>query len=271
MREHARFVRADADRVLTAAQDRITLIGPPDSLTGVAVLRNTSDEHVSIRDAAPVSGGKSKGLLQSLQIRSRFEANTEQAVSLSASLPSSLPPGEYDETVAIGGQPVPVRLVVQPRMRVEINPRSLHFVGTEPGTEHRAQLVLTNNGNIPVQVPSLRHATALDIDTLCSNLARAVREKGHEGSTATLDAFVKGIKKDMAGWFELGLDETWTIVEPGQALLLNLTVTLPDDIVVNRIYSGNFRLFDALIGYFVTPSPVDRPAPGRRSAGSGRE
>lgn len=251
------FVRADPDEVLAAGQKTVVLVGPPDALTGEVVLHNRTDEPVAVREVAVTADKKSAGLLgDRLRLRSRFEPGARRTVAVSVALPADVAPGEYQERLRIGGKEVPVRLVVQPLRRVDVNPRRLHFVGIEPGLEHRAELTISNRGNVPVQIPNLRHATALDVDTLCKNIVLAIREKGDEGSTATLDAFVRGIQKDMAGWFELSLDEAGEVVKPGASQAIHLTVKLPDDVQANRTYDGSFRLLGRLVSYVVSPAAI---------------
>lgn len=253
------FVRADPDEVLSIGQKTVVLMGPPDALTGEVVLHNRTDDPVAIREVAVKTGKKSAGLLgDRLRMRSRFEPGGQRTVPVSVALPADVAPGEYEERIRIGGKEVPVRLVVQPLRRVDVNPRRLHFVGIGPGLEHRAELTISNRGNVPVQVPNMRHATALDVDTLCKSMVLAIREHGDEGSTATLDAFVRGIRKDMAGWFELTLEEAGEVVEPGTSLEIHLTMKLPDDVETNRTYDGTFRLLGRTVSYVVAPAPIVR-------------
>lgn len=253
------FVRADPDEVLSVGQKTVVLMGPPDALTGEVVLHNRTDEPVAIREVAVKTGKKSAGLLgDRLRMRSRFEPGGQRTVPVSVALPADVAPGEYEERIRIGGKEVPVRLVVQPLRRVDVNPRRLHFLGIGPGLEHRAELTISNRGNVAVQIPNLRHATALDVDTLCKSMVLAIREKGDEGSTATLDAFVRGIRRDMAGWFELTLEEAGEVVEPGTNLEIHLTMKLPDDVEANRTYDGSFRLLGRTVSYVVAPAPIVR-------------
>lgn len=260
-----RRVRADPEAKISVGQDSLVLIGPPESLSGDVTLRNDSSEHLLIRDFAIKSDRKSSGLLGSrLAVRSRLDPGTERSASVSASLPSTIAPGEYAEKITIGGKDVPVRIVVQPMMKVDISPHRLHFVGIRPGLEHHAELLIVNRGNVPVQIPNLRHSTALDVDTICRNLSLAVRDKGHEGSTATLDAFVQGLRRDMAGWLELTVEEAWEIVEPGKIISIHVTLKLPDDVDANRAYRGEFRLLGRLVSYSISRTPVvKRTTPGR--------
>jgi hypothetical protein len=245
---------------VSVCQESIVLNGPPGSLSGRVRLRNDSAEHLILRNLA-VRTDKGAGLLgPEVSFRANLGPQSDVAESFSVSLSPTVPPGEYVEYLRIGAAEVPVRLVVQANVDVEVVPDDLYFLGIGPGVQHRAELLVINRGNVPVQVPNLRHSTVLDVDSICSNLSLAVREHGDEGSTATLDAFVRGIKRDMAGWVEIVVEEAYAIVDAGGTLPIHVTFTLPDDVDDKAEYDGAVRVFEELVTYRIVRLPAGRKA-----------
>lgn len=265
-RPRRRVVRAEPDAELAVGDESLVLVGPPDALSGSVMLRNEGEERLVVRGIAVKRGGRSGGLLGSrLAVRTRLEPGARGLAAVSAALPSTVAPGEYLEHLEVRGKEVPVRLLVQPLVRVEVTPCRLDFVGIEPGLVHRALLVVSNQGNIPVEVPSLRHGMVLEADALCRNLTLALREKGAEGATATLDAFARGLREEMAGWVAFTVEEARQVIAPGESVTVHLSLELPKDVQANRVYEGAFRLLGRLVRYTITRAPREpRPAPTGR-------
>ncbi len=262
VRPFFKLVSADdeASRV-SSPKEPIVLTGPPENLVGHIVLRNDSSDHLRVRNLRVVPDPKEKATLrfaEPLGVGAKLGPETESRHEVSLSLEPTVPPGQYSARLRVGDSERPLEILVHPRHDVRLSPNHLHFIGVEAGRRHEAQLLLVNRGNVPVQVPPVMATTALDVDTVCRNLTWAVRRKGGEGATATLDAFVEGLRNDMAGWLEFKVSEGNEIVESGDSLLLHLTVRLPNDINKDYRYKGSFRLLGRQVGYSVVPEPVKR-------------
>lgn len=241
---------------LGASSEPIVLTGPPEELTGRLTLRNSSKEPLFLRelDLIPTRGkGPAVG---TLSLRARLLPGEEKATEVSTSIDPSTPPGVFRTKVWVGSQQRDVEMLVQPRFAVRLTPRELHFVGVGPSQAHETKLLLVNEGNVPVQVPSIAASTALDIDAICRNLSWAVRSKGDEGVTPTLDAFFQGLRKEMSGWVRISIKQGKQIVEAGGSLLLDLVLTLPRDVNKEFQYRGSVRLLGRQIFYTFTPAPI---------------
>jgi hypothetical protein len=247
---------------VSAPPGPLVLTGPPEEMTGRLTLRNGSQEPLFLRglDLLPGRAKKAAPALGALSFRARLLPGEEKATVVTTSLDPSTPPGSYRAKVRVGSRQHDVELIVQPRVAVRVTPRELHFVGVGPGRGHEAQVLLVNEGNVPVQVPPLAASTALDIDAICRNLSLAVRQQGAEGVTPTLDAFFQGLRKEMAGWVRVSIQQGKEIVGAGASLLLQLVLKLPRDVNPEYQYRGSVRLLGQQIFYTFTPEPTVLPA-----------
>lgn len=247
---------------LGASSEPIVLTGPPEELTGRITLHNSSNEPLFLRglDLTPTRGKGYAVAVGTLSLRARLMPGEQKATEVSTSLDPSTPPGAYRAKVRVGSQQRNVEMLVQPRFAVRLTPRELHFVGVGPSQAHEAKLLLVNEGNVPVQVPPIAASTALDIDAICRNLSWAVREKGAEGVTPTLDAFFQGLRKEMSGWVRISIKQGKRIVGSGESLLLDLVLTLPRDVNKEFQYRGSVRLLGQQIFYTFTPAPTPAAA-----------
>ncbi len=255
-RKGFKLITADeVSRQFAVTNKSIVLTGPPSDLVGRIGLCNQSDEPIHIRNLPVDSTGKNAITLpqkNELSISAKLLPGEEMEATVTFSLDERTPPGEYHASIKIDDKEHEIQLIVQPSLAVEISPRNLNFIGAKPGQIHKATLLLVNNGNVPVQIPSVHHSTLLDVDTICRNLSVAVRESGGNGSVATLDAFVKGIQRDMADWVELSMPEAKQTIDPGNSLQLHLTLKLPGD-VSNKVdmHKGAFRFLNKIIHYCI--------------------
>lgn len=249
---------------VSTSQEAIVLSGPPHMLTGNLILQNRAGEKLFVRDLplrpskARKKGAKAAPLGDHLLVRARLAPDESKSHPLQVTLDAQTPPGVYEASVSIGKTEVPVRLSVHPFIEVSLAPDSLYLVGLEAGRTHEADVLLVNEGNVPVEVPPLRHGTATDMDLVCRNLVQAIRENGKEGSQAVLDAFVRGVTADIAGWIELTIKEAATVVDPGASILMHMTFKLPEDVKMERAYEGEIRIYDELLSYVIVGEPGAR-------------
>jgi hypothetical protein len=238
-------------------QEELVLVGPPSQLVGMLHLENKSDEPVVI-DQTPLKRGllnvvtkKRLDKIGKLRFAGHLSAGESKNQRVHFAMDPHTAPGTYESEVVIGEKTRKATLIVQNDLSIILNPNSILLVGIEPGKKHIVAVQLANNGNIPIEVPNLRHSTTLDMDLFCRNLAIAVRESGDQGGVALLDTFAKGLKKDMAGWIDWNVTEAGQRIEPGQMKLLHISLTLPQDIHLEREYEGNIRIYDKLLSYTI--------------------
>ncbi len=240
---------------IQCVEDEIILSGPPAALTGFITFQNNFDEDVFIKDLPLKHKSKQPGLArQSIEINALLSPGEMKSHFTSFAASPNTPPGTYQSTIEMGGKTRKFSMIVQENMEIVLIPNQVTFMGIAPGLIHKKEVLMVNKGNVPVMVPNIKHNTTLDMDLICRNLTLAIRDTGDKGSDATLDAFVKGLKKDIAGWVETSIREAGQVVNPGETKLLHITFKLPKDINDQRLYEGEIRILDQELDYRIIQS-----------------
>ena len=221
-------------------EKEIILNGSPGDLNGYVQFVNKEKEVLKIKSLALIDKNKKRVNTNGadfIKVAIRLNPGEER-------LPATTPPGTYENYMMIGKQMRKVKMIVQPTLNIEIHPKEFTFLDSSPGKEHTAILTLTNTGNIPFQIPTLKHGALLDMDLLCRAFGMGFREKGVVGFMPTLDEVSKNIKSHLIDWTSISIDEFGQIVQPGDSLVLNIHFIAPDDADANIDYDGSLRLWD---------------------------
>ena len=231
---------------ISFGENEIILSGPPLSLRGPVILQNSTDEHLFIREL-PMKNIKNADAV--FPVHTTLKPLETRSQNIYYSMDPLTPPGTYEMNLQIGNANKKVKLIVHENLDVQLSPQHIVLEGIEPRIQHIKEILFSNKGNIALTIPAVKHNTLTDMDLICRNLSQAVRANGDEGIEKTLDAFTKGLKKDITDWVDISIKEAGQIVEPGQTILLHLSITLPKDVNKNYHYTGDIRMFDKLICY----------------------
>ncbi|WGK64232.1 COG1470 family protein [Croceiramulus getboli] len=228
-------------------QKEIILNGPPGRLSGSVQLHNRNDDSARLRfiDLKPTKTKKTKSVDEApLYVNTRLRAGESRLENISISLPIDTPPGTYDQYITLGGKQQKVKMVVQPLIAIDIQPSSFTFQGTAAGTKHLAQLTVTNTGNMPFQIPEVKHVAPLDMDLLCRAFGYGFRKDPEEGFTATMDHVTQNLKEHLPDWARSEVKQAGKIIETGQSMLVEIEVTLPKQAQEKNDYDLLLRFWD---------------------------
>jgi len=235
-------------------ENEIILSGPPSSLRGFVTLHNSSDQNLFVREL-PMKNSQNADAV--FPVHTTLKAGEIKSKNIYYSIDPHTSPGTYQMNLQIGNDNKKVTLIVHENLDVQLSPDNIVLEGIEPGLRHTREILFANRGNIAVTIPVIKHNTLTDMDLICRNLSLAVRTNGDEGIEKTLDAFTKGLKKDITDWVDISIKEAGQAVQPGQTILLHLNITLPPDVNKNYHYTGDIRMFDQVISYTaVDKTPV---------------
>jgi hypothetical protein len=179
-----------------------------------------------------------------IRLSFRLNPGENKFKTINHQMPSATPPGTYENYIAVGNKMHKVKMIVQPTIAIETYPNHFTFQDSSPGTKHTAIITLTNSGNIPFQIPQLKHASILDMDLLCRAFGFAFRKNENDDLTSTINEVVKNIKLNMVDWISISVDEFNQIIQPNESVLLHVHFILPKNANPKRDYSGNFRFWD---------------------------
>jgi len=236
--------------------DEIILNGPPTFLTGNITIGNKADEVLFINEVPLTKSKQSKGqpavsMPETFKFNTSLNPGEERIHSAWHQMHPQTAPGTYEGIIHVGGQQKKLKMVVHENVEIDIQPLTIYFQGVVPGKSYSKELLFTNKGNVPVTVPDIKHNTILDFDYICRAFSIAIRSKGNEGFVATMDEVTRNIHKEMADWAVVKLDESGQIVEPGKAVALHFTLTLPKNVDPKRDYFGDVRLWDKVLCYMI--------------------
>ena len=238
---------------LSAGKEEIILNGPPGDLRGHIFISNKNNDTLKVRSLPMTLSnklGNTMGTDNALRLSCKLNPGEEKMVDLLHQLHPSTPPGTYESTIMIGGENRKVKIVVQQIIKINIHPSGFTFLGSEPGKTHTAELTLTNLGNIPFQVPDVTHVATLDMDMLCRAFGMALRKSG-SGYEDVLNDISRNIQSNLPDWAKANVGESGTILQPGEKLLIHISITIPKDCDPKKDYSGSIRFWDKNISYVI--------------------
>ncbi len=234
--------------------EEIILNGPPSDLQGNIHFDNTQEESLRVKGLALVDKNKKRVGFKgrdSIQLYCKLQPGEKKLQNIYHNLPADTPPGTYESFLMVGDEMRKVKMIVQPNIEIEIQPSFFTFNDTTPCTTHIAVLTLTNTGNLPFQIPDLKHAATLDMDMICRAFGVGFREKKAVGLMETLDEVTQNLKKHLTEWADISIRESGQVVIPGNNLLMHLHITLPDGADARMDYSGSIRFWDHDIGFII--------------------
>ncbi len=249
---------------LNIVDKEIILNGPPSDLQGHILFENKHEEILRIKSLSIVDKNKKqipdRGR-SSLRLSCRIHPGEQKLQTVSHELPATTPPGTYDSFLMMGKKLLKIKMVVQPTIDIHLQPTHFTLQDSAPGKKHTAVLTLTNIGNLPFQIPDLKHAGSLDMDMYCRAFGFGFRKNGSEGLMQTLDEVTENIKENLADWADLSIDEYGKIVEPGESSILTLHIENPRNSDPKRDYAIDLRFWDKEIS-FVIKSHVEKKKKG---------
>jgi uncharacterized membrane protein len=239
---------------VSAQKGDIILNGAPRDLRGTISVSNRGDEAVKVR-SLPLKHGTRLGNLigteHNLHMSARLQPGEEQVVEITHSVPPNTPPGTYESTIMVGGESRNVKVIVQHHIEIEIYPTRFTFSGTEPGKVHEAVFTLTNLGNVPFQVPEVKHVAALDMDMFCTALGFAMRNTKGDGYEQVLNDIARSIKGNLPDWADSTVAEYGMTLQPGENKVIHVNIIIPANCKPNKDYCGNMRFWDKAISYVI--------------------
>ena len=231
-------------------QDHVILNGTPSSMSGYLQVSNTFNETIKVRTIS-LSDEIQHSEKTDLNISWKLFPGESKLQALNFSLPTETPPGEYIRYLELGGKKQRVKLVVQPSVEIDIYPTTFTLQNTDPGTRQTLAFTVTNIGNLPFQIPEIKHIAALDMDFLCRAFGFAFRDQKALNFTETLNSVTENIKQNLTDWASAKVLEAGEIINPGKSQLIHLDFIVPKNADRTNDYSGNIRFWDKDLSFVI--------------------
>jgi hypothetical protein len=237
----------------SGAGDPIVLAGEPASLQADIWLHNDGKEDLLLRRAKVISPELQRYTKQPevarISVPRVLGAQQRKLLSVNIDIDPSIPPGSYDAEIRLEGsdssQGFPARLIVTQNYQLSLDPEEFVFA-TGAATSISSELLVRNEGNVPVEVTPMGECQLKDPERRESCLSRSAAEELKE-------------KKEEEDWFGvLRITNTEVVVQPGTWAAVKFTLHLPDSLPANahlraRPRVGNERFNIDLL----TPSRKD--------------
>jgi hypothetical protein len=232
------------------ANEPLRLRGTPGQLTGFVPLPQQSEVPLPV-DLEFANIAQPEVTLQ----------ETEGAARLTLSVAHTTPPGTYEGKVRVGDQEHPLILEVEPRVRLRVDPRRLHFEAA-PGATREAELLVTNLGNVAREIRGVDAFGLFDTGGLDRAIGRAFAAEPPKGERR-LDVIADAAAEGFGGLVRIKVESGAGELAPGESRNVHLTLALPEGIEQGRQYWGTWTLYNV---NYVVRVDVTTAKPKRRAA-----
>ncbi|HET7610823.1 MAG TPA: hypothetical protein VFK29_03440 [Rhodanobacteraceae bacterium] len=242
---------------MAAAQnaERIVLVGPPASVTGVVRVSNPGTEKLNLKFAGLQCEGHAANAR--IALRARLAPGETRHAPVSLSLDPRTPPGRMRGHATIGDETRDVVIDVLEHRAIGVAPAHFALHG-RPGARVSVPVVLTNLGNVPYLVPRAAVANISRAAGFDQLFHVAIARSGADGYQAALDTFAQLLHDSevQAPRIVVGTGANESLA-PGSSIETELTFELPADLARHRRYLGSF-----VLGGTVCPLEIEVEAGG---------
>lgn len=228
--------------------ERILLSGPPGNARAVVPIDAPETEAVTVRLDV---GGDAQ--LHRAILRPVGPGSTR----LTLQLPRQTPPGEYRGEMKRGDVAHALVVQVEPRPRTRISPKQ-SLLAVEPGSRVEFDVVVSNEGNVDVQVPK---SEAFDLHdpvgqdralglTLRADLAEDERR---------VDRWFEELRRMHGGEARVTVMEGGGTLQPGDSRRIRCRLEVPMTMEPGRAYSGSWPIGSTS---HIVAVEIAKPSPG---------
>lgn len=249
------FDRVKMERAESSA---VALSGTPEFMTGTIPLRNEGGSAVSVTSLR-IENTELKTLQGTPleRVQSFFSIHPGQGadVPISIQLDPSTPPGTYKMDFVAGAERWPVSLQVAERTSASLAP-SRFVLSSTPSAKTERQVVVRNDGNVPITIGDLGGIPVEDRDLLC----RSVREAVKKLDNPTWDMFVGALSDELKKSFaqvepmKIRTKNKPVTIQAGATAVLDLEIQNPKNVRKGRHYVGRARIYNTTLGFALTPA-----------------
>jgi hypothetical protein len=140
-----------------------------------------------------------------------------------------------------------------------VNPGEVNFLGIEPGLSHRAEILVTNKGNIPVILPAGENEPELSEKIVLKCLSGAVKNSTDKSAPETLETFFSNIRMELENGVKVSFEKSGQSLKPGESVKLDIVLTLPVKITDQQQYEGFIKIFNDKLSYRIIKISTAEP------------
>lgn len=245
----------------------ITLRGTPENLVGVLELYNdgaTTRRFRSLRlHESGLTGTRRPGKRR-LIVREAVAAGERRRVPVQFSVDPATPPGRYEMTFADDHGEHRAEIDVLSEPRLSLMPDRIE-VEAAPGEVVTLPVVLSNSGNVPLELSVLGVMVLEEDQQICLALQRALEAAKGKDYETFLNALIEDLAKKKTDFLRLRLSGTGVTLGVGETRTAELEVHVPANVSAGRTYQARTSIMDEPLFLKLRTRQADTPG-GRNGA-----
>ena len=248
---------------LLDTEQPLVLSGPPGAIAGEFRLQNAGVQKMRIAGARLRAGGTAIGKAKPAGLvaagdevalrRIVVRAGQSRPVPIALSLDPRTPPGTYHMELLVQEQVRDVVMHVTENVSLRVSPETV-VLPSQPGKKLTRTVVMTNDGNVPIEVRGIGTVVLDDELASCRAMRGALDDVGD--TMKTLDEFAAALGrrfKEIYDTMVLKVQNTAITLAPGQVEAITLTITLPDKLDKRARYSGYAAISTNSLAFTIVP------------------
>ena len=195
-------------------------------------------------DAFRVKSGPASAKEQQWKVRllARVAPHSTAPSPMQLQIDPHVAPGVYEADFEFDGERRDVILHVLEHRELLLVPNRFDLCG-KPGAVLAQPLLISNAGNVAIDLPKAAFAPLTEHGVLHSSLHVALIEKGAEGHQAVLDAYATLLAQAEVEPVKVMLRNSGAkVLTPGESLASEITFELPAGLKKHRLYRGAFLM-----------------------------
>jgi hypothetical protein len=158
-------------------------------------------------------------------------------------LPRDTPPGTYRGEASLGGETHAVVVQVTPVVRTRVSPRQI-AVAVEPGGRAEFEILVSNNGNVALDIPKAATFDLDDEEGQDRALGRTLRAGLGQGESR-MERFFEELRASHGGEGRVTLVDGAGALEPGESRTVRCRLEVPMTMQPGRTYAGGWEIGSA--------------------------
>jgi hypothetical protein len=236
-------------RTAKPAGESLVFRGPPGRLASLLPAPGAA-EQVAKEPTASLSGADVRGLTVRTFARAGVDAR-----KVTLRVPTSTAPGIYRGSAEIEGQEIPIVVEVEPRPRLEADPRRISIEAT-PGDTATVDVTLLNTGNVPCDVSETTTFCLFDGRGMEHAFWQALTDDPPEGKQR-IDVLLDDLAESHGGLVTTTV-ENGADIGVGETREVTLRLRFSDRLRPGKRYAGSWRADGLRISVRVT-TPAAKP------------
>lgn len=211
------------------------------------VLSNPGEEKLKLR-GIDVTGAKLRNAagqtLKQVPLLARLRPGQVQKCPLEFELDPTTPPGTYEGEFDCGNiLHQPFVLHVLERLELALSPSRI-VTRAVPGQQLVKEIVLSNEGNVPVHIDREMIMMLYEVDELNRTIGSSLREVAGEGFNNVMDNLVGKLREAMVRPMSIKFESTDLELQPGEIQKFNISLRFPTNLKPKRSYRGRINIYN---------------------------